>query len=302
VQPLRKEVRDGARDPELVRNQYESHWGTMLQEAQRIVAAEPRSLARAVNGCLAAYASRPRKVRWMRGRRVAALIAGRAVPPCFSARSIDMIMRVAVADLVAGCCDAGTQRIIELGSGWGANLFYLWLGGGPRNADYVALEYTEAGREVTRLLAATEPGLRMTIRPFDYSQPDLADFRSPERTTIFTCHSIEQMTALDEPLFDEILAIPGLDRVVHVEPVGWQLLASGPFGPLIGALSYVTPPRLSFEIDIRRRNRSTGYNRDLLTKLRALEGAGRIRIERIVKNYIGPNPLNPGTAIVWRRA
>jgi hypothetical protein len=34
--------------------------------------------------------------------------------------------------------------------------------------------------------------------------------------------------------------------------------------------------------------------------LEAVERAGRIRIERIEKNYIGPNPINPGTAIVWR--
>ena len=57
------------------------------------------------------------------------------------------------------------------------------------------------------------------------------------------------------------------------------------------------PPRLSLEIDVRRRSRAHGYNKDLLSKLRSLERAGRIQIERIEKNYIGPNPINPGTAI-----
>ncbi|MGH6959450.1 MAG: hypothetical protein ACREE7_03110, partial [Dongiaceae bacterium] len=66
---------------------------------------------------------------------------------------------------------------------------------------------------------------------------------------------------------------------------------------MIGWLSYVVPPRLSLEIDVRRRSRAHGYNKDLVSKLRGLERAGRIRIERIEKNYIGPNPLNPGTAI-----
>ena len=41
---------------------------------------------------------------------------------------------------------------------------------------------------------------------------------------------------------------------------------------------------------------------DLISKLRRLERTGRIRIERIEKNYVGPNPINPGTVIVWRRA
>jgi len=87
-----------------------------------------------------------------------------------------------------------------------------------------------------------------------------------------------------------------------VEPVSWQLLADSAFGSVIGSLSYVVPPRLSLEIDLRRRSRASGYNKDLVSKLRALERAGRIRIERIEKNYIGPNPMNPATAIVWRRA
>jgi len=284
----------------LVRDQYENQWGSLLDDARAIVAAEPRNLARAVNLCIAAFAARPRKSRRIRGRRVAALLAGRPLPPVLSPRCISAIARIAITDLVAGCCGADTKRIIELGSGWGANLFYLWLGGAPRAADYVALEYTEAGRAATELLAGTEPDLSMTVRPFDYHRPDLSEFRSGDKTVVFTSHSIEQITHLSDRLFDELLAIPGLHRVIHVEPVTWQLLDQSPLGPLIGGLSYVVPPRLSLDIDIRRRNRSTAYNRDLVGKLRRLERAGRIRIERIEKNYVGSNPLNPGTAIIWR--
>jgi len=299
---LRKEVKDGARDPHRVRDQYEDYWSGVLDHARRIVAEGPGSLARAVNLCLAAHAERPRKVRWMRGRRVAAILAGRPLPPRLSPRCIDTITRVAIADLVAGYCNADTKRIIELGSGWGANLFYLWLSGAPRAAAYVAMEYTETGREVTQLLAGTEPDLALTIRPFDYHRPDLSEFRTGEKTVVFTSYSIEQITHLSDALFEELLAIPGLDRVVHVEPISWQLLAETALGPLIGWLSYLMPPRLSLEIDLHRRSRASGYNRNLVAKLRSLERAGRIRIERIEKNYIGPNPINPATVVVWRRA
>src|SRR5262249_22828477 len=193
-------------------------------------------------------------------------------------------------------------RIIELGSGWGANLFHLWLGGAPHKATYVALEYTEAGREVTRLLAGMEPELALAVRPFDYHRPDLSEFRTGAKTMVFPSYSIEQITNLGDALFEELLAIPGLDRVIHVEPISWQLSAESELGPLLRWLSYLTPPRLSLEIDLHRRSRASGYNRDLLSKLRHLERAGRIRIERIEKNYIGPNPMNPATAIVWSRA
>ncbi len=299
---MRKEVKDGARDPLRVRDQYEDYWSGVLDHARRIVAEEPGSLARAVNLCLAAHAERPRKLRWMRGRRMAAILAGRPLPPRFSPRCIDTITRVAIADLVAGYCNADTKRIIELGSGWGINLLYLWLGGAPRTATYVAMEYTETGREVTQLLAGTETDLALTIHPFDYHRPDLSEFRTGERTVVFTSYSIEQITHLSDALFEELLAIPGLDRVIHVEPISWQLLAESALGPLIGWLSYLMPPRLSLEIDLRRRSRASGYNKNLISKLRGLERAGKIRIDRIEKNYIGPNPLNPATAIVWRRA
>ncbi len=285
-----------------MRDQYENYWSAVRDHARRIVAVEPGNLARAVSLCLAAQAERPRKVRWMRGRRMAAILTGQPLPPRLSPRCIDTITRVAITDLVAGYCNADTKRIIELGSGWGANLFYLWLSGAPRSAAYVAMEYTETGREVTQLLASTEPDLALTIRPFDYHRPDLSEFRTGEKTVVFTNYSIEQITHLSDALFEELLAIPGLDRVVHVEPVSWQLLAESAIDPLIGWLSYVVPPRLSLEIDVRRRSRAHGYNKDLISKLRNLERAGRIRIERIEKNYIGPNPINPATAIVWRRA
>jgi hypothetical protein len=299
---LRKEVKDGARDPHLVRDQYEDYWSTVRDHARRIVAAEPSNLARAVNLCLAAYAERPRKIRWLRGRRVAAILADQTLPPMLSPRCVDTITRVAITDLVAGYCSADTKRIIELGSGWGTNLFYLWLGGAPRSAAYVAMEYTETGRDVTQLLANTEPQLALSTRPFDYYRPDLSEYRTADKTVVFTSYSIEQITHLSDSLFDELLAIPGLDRVIHVEPVSWQLLAQSSLNFLIQLLSWVVPPRLSLEIDVRRRSRAHGYNKDLISKLRNLERSGRIRIERIEKNYIAPNPINPATAIVWRRA
>jgi len=299
---LRKEVKNGTRDPHRVRVQYEDYWGGVLDHARRIVASEPGSLTRAVNLCLAAHAERPRKIRWIRGRRMAAILVGRPLPPRLSPRCIDMITRVTIGDLVTGYCNADIERIIELGSGWGANLFHLWLSGAPCKATYVALEYTETGREVTRLLAGMEPRLALAVRPFDYHRPDLSEFRTGEKTIVFTSYSIEQITHLGDALFEELLAIPGLDRVVHVEPISWQLSAESELGPLIRWLSYLTPPGLSLEIDLHRRSRSSGYNRDLLPKLRHLERAGRICIERIEKNYIGPNPMNPATAIVWKRA
>ena len=181
-----------------MRDQYEDYWSTVRDHARRIVAVEPSNLARAVSLCLAAYAERPRKTRWLRGRRVAAILAGQTLPPLLSPRCVDTITRVAITDLVASYCSADTKRIIELGSGWGTNLFYLWLGGMSRSASYVAMEYTETGRDVTQLLASTEPQLALSTRTFDYYRPDLSEYRTSDKTVVFTSYSIEQITHLSE--------------------------------------------------------------------------------------------------------
>ena len=299
---MRKEVVAGVRDPDRVRAQYEDQWAEVLAQARQIVAAEPGNLARALSRLIAVQAARPRKQRWMRGRRVAAVLGGRLLPGRLDPVLLDRLSRAAITALVLPYCGPDTRRIVELGSGWGANLFGLWLAGAPRQAEYVALEYTAAGRETTELIGGTEPGLKLRVAPFDYRAPDLSALRADARTVVFTAFSIEQVTHLGDALFEELLAIPGLDRVVHLEPVGWQLLAGTALGPLLGFLSHVVPPRLSLELDLRRRSRSTRYNADLVPRLRTLERAGRIRIERVEKHYIGANPLHPGTAIVWRRA
>ena len=70
--------------------------------------------------------------------------------------------------------------------------------------------------------------------------------------------------------------------------------AKSAIDPLIRLLSYVVPPRLSLEIDVRRRSRAHGYNKDPISKLRNLERTGRIRIERIEKNYISTQPDQSG--------
>lgn len=295
-----KQVKAGVRDAGLVREQYEDHWGFVLAQARAAVAAEPHNLARAHALCSAAFAHRPVKRRWLRGRRIAALLAGRPLPPSLSRRAIDAISRAAVADLLLGYCRPETARIIELGSGWGANLFNLWFAGGPRTAEYVALEYTAAGRETAALLAATDAALALRTAPFDYFKPELSAYVSTDSTLVFTCHSIEQITALGDAIFDALLALPGLDCVVHIEPVGWQLDSGTPWEPVMTALSWITPPTLSLAVEERRRTRAKRYNTDLVPRLRALERTGRIAIERIERNFVAPNPFNPGTVIVWR--
>ena len=296
---MRNVVTQGVRNPSLVRQEYESYWGNFLERIRRIVELEPKSLARAMNVCAAAQAERPTRARWSRGRRVGSLLAGSLLSLQLSEHSRAGIARLVVANMLLESIGSQTKRIIELGSGWGANIFHLWLAGAPASAEYAALEYTAAGREATCLLATLEPTLRLVTRPFDYNHPDLTEFRSVDKTVVFTCYSIEQVTHLNGDLFDQLLAIPGLERVIHIEPVGWQA-RTALWQAAISAGTWVVPPGVSLAVDARRAMRRRRYNVNLVDSLRALERAGRIMIERIEHDFTGANPLTPGAAIIWR--
>jgi hypothetical protein len=292
---MRKEVKDGARDPHLVRDQYEDYWSGVLDHAagssrpNRAVGTRRQPVS---GGVCRAPAQDPLDARPPHSRDP----RRPPLPPRLSPRCIDTISRVAITDLVAGYCSADTKRIIELGSGWEPTCSTYGSAARRRSATYVAMEYTEAGREATQLLGGTEPNLALTTRPFDYHRPDLSEFRIGEKTLVFTSFSIEQITHLSGSLFEELLAIPGLDRVIHVEPVSWQLLAESAVGPLIGWLSTRCrcgcPEIVSVGAAVR-----TAQIR-ICSKLRGW--ARRQSSDRAHREELHGPILSTATAIVWR--
>jgi hypothetical protein len=292
-----KEVSAGAREPDSVRAQYEAYWSEVRGCVEKVLARKPRTLSHALRLILREFAAiHPAKRRFLRLRPLAAIVTAKPLPPLAEPDLYVLLARMMVADIVAEACDGATQRIVELGSGWGANLFFLRAGAARPETRFVAFEYTAAGREVTQLLAAMDPAMKLSVLPFDYFNPDFSALSAPLPTVVFSNHSIEQITVLGRAFFEHLLALPGLQRVVHIEPVGWQLRQSG----IGAALSRLLPPTISWRLDFHRRARRHAYNTDLIPVLRALERENKLVVERVLPDQIGANPLNPGTVIVWR--
>jgi len=290
-----------ARNPETVRAQYDAYWSVVRGCVERVLARRPRTLAHALRLLQRELVAGPaRKSRFLRLRPLGAVMTGRPLPPLAEADLYPVMARQMVADIVAEACGDDTRRIVELGSGWGGNLFHLRCGGAPLAAEFHAMEFTETGRQVTRMLAALDPAMKLSIHAFDYLNADFAPLAAPMPTVVFSNHSIEQITELGRGFFDALLAVPGLQRVVHIEPVGWQLGDAGRAFALGGLLSRFLPPTISRRADFRRRARRHAYNIDLIPHLRALEREQRIVIEGILADHIGANPLNPGTVVTWR--
>jgi SAM-dependent methyltransferase len=119
------------------------------------------------------------------------------------------------------------DAIIELGCGYGRNLFNIFYGGGPQDARYYGGELTDSGVAVAREIAALDPAMKASFFPFDYLDPALP-VAPAERALVFTVHSIEQVCQIDARLFAVIAAAARRVDCVHFEPFGFQLAELGP--------------------------------------------------------------------------
>ena len=119
------------------------------------------------------------------------------------------------------------DAIVELGCGYGRNLFDIFYGGGPQDVPYYGGELTESGVAVAQEIAALDPAMKASFFSFDYLEPALA-IAPVERALVFTIHSIEQVCQIDPRLFAVIAGAAKRVDCIHLEPFGFQLVELGP--------------------------------------------------------------------------
>lgn len=214
------------------------------------------------------------------------VLAGKriAVPARFAYAGFYALVR---AVLLERCETIRPDLVVELGAGWGRNLFDLWLGGGPRPARYAATEFTGAGRETAALLAGLEPDLRMEVHPFDYYAADAMRLEAGRRVLVFTVFSVDQIPRLPPQVIERVLHLGAEVRGVHLEPFGWQCRDELGRSDRTGSSS-----------DYAERH---DYNRDFWPVMRQLEQRGSIAIERVEPELYGANPDNAASLLCWRK-
>jgi len=190
-----------------------------------------------------------------------------------------------ILDAVAAATRPDTDLIVEMGSGWGWHIVTAFTAGGPRDATYVAAEYTEAGRRCAERLAAVDDHLTLQAIPFDYHEPRFEGLPAARHAVVFSAHSIEQIPYVKPELFDAISGLADEVTCLHFEPCGWQV---GPEHDGRG-----TSQAYASEHD---------YTRNLVPALREAEADGRLVIDEVVADVFGINPRNSTTAIRWRKA
>jgi hypothetical protein len=189
--------------------------------------------------------------------------------------------------IIAACCGT-TDAVIELGAGWGRNLFNAYLAGaGGEEMTYYSLEFAETARQTTDLLSGLETNLRMRSVAFDYHAPAYeAITPSDAPTVVISVHSVEQIPFLKEDVFLKLLERRPNLTGLHVEPIGWQLPEEE-----WGAAEPKSTEAYAEQHD---------YNRNLWATLEGLEQRDVLAITEVSPDIMGLNVRNPSSFIRWQ--
>jgi hypothetical protein len=180
--------------------------------------------------------------------------------------------------LLPGRLDA----IVELGCGYGINLFVLEEMLHRPGLKYIGAEYTESGRLLCRKLAALSPAVAIDVAFIDHKAPDLSFLEGRERVAFFTCHSIEQVQTLPEPYFDTLAGAAPHVFAAHFEPFGFQ----------VDGFTPANPRQKGFFHD-------NGWNRNFHATLTGAAARGAITIRRTDLEKFFMQPGNPTSVAVW---
>lgn len=180
------------------------------------------------------------------------------------------------------------DAIMEFGSGWGRNLFYLMLKNAPRNIDYYAFELTNSGIMITDILKKKIPEYQIFTKTFDINNDEINLEKKYNNVLICTFWAIEQITVLNKNFFIHLL--DKFDKItgIHIEPIGWQI-----------------DEKVRKNISQENRNlslKSTYYNTNLFSIFQELEKDGMIKIKKIEIDFFNFRKKNTaGTLIIWEK-
>lgn len=175
------------------------------------------------------------------------------------------------------------DAVIELGCGYGRNLFEMFYGGGPRDVRYFGGELTESGVQAAREIAALAPEMDATFFRFDYLDPDFSALPRFDRALVFTVHSIEQVYRIDAGLFGAIAGVANHVTGLHLEPFGFQVADLGPVTRAHSAMMTEKKWNLNFaEALLRARDESVITLKFLATEL-----------------FLPTDPDNPTSLAIW---
>ena len=185
-------------------------------------------------------------------------------------------------ELIVGNLKQNTQAVVELGCGYGNNLFRIRRHLGDRKIRLVGAEYTVSGRNLCAKLNHLNENSDMQIEFIDHKALNLDFLSGLDDVLIFTCHSIEQVKFLPEDYFRIIAQSASRVTCIHFEPFGFQ----------IDNASEVNSRHQSFVHE-------QGWNLNFIDTLRNAEQTGILSIRLLSKDLYNPAEENPTSVAIW---
>ena len=174
------------------------------------------------------------------------------------------------------------DSIVELGCGYGRNLFEIFYRGGLLDVPYYGGEFTASGVELATRLADATPGMNAKFFHFNHLEPKL-DIDLGKRAFIFTCHSIEQVSQIPNEWFEVVSNAADHVRCVHLEPFGFQINISG----------LASQKHKEFMLE-------QGWNTNFVDVLKLASKEKIIDIDTAMLEVgLSIDPYNPGSLAIW---
>lgn len=174
----------------------------------------------------------------------------------------------------------GSETIVELGCGFGLNLFSLYLKNGDRS--YAGFDISDNALAIGEQLKDHFGVSTIDFSTIDLTNPDHEAWGELEGKTVFTYHCLEQMPRLAEGILTRLAkARPKL--VTHIEPA-------------VGLYNFFTLRDLASFIYIQRRD----YSSNLIAIGDRMEASGVIEVVSKERLYYSPEPRYDSTLLVWR--
>jgi len=171
------------------------------------------------------------------------------------------------------------SELVELGCGYGANLFSLALSG--RWASLSGFDISKngisAGREAARHFGLPN----VSFDHLDITDPDDPNYPRIKGKTVYTYYCLEQLKRSTHAVIENIIRA-GARRVIHIEPT-FELLRMW------------HPVDLTTFFYVKKQD----YQDNLVTTLKDFEKRGLVRIVDLKRLYYAPTHRNDPTLICW---
>ncbi|OAN52795.1 class I SAM-dependent methyltransferase [Magnetospirillum moscoviense] len=135
----------------------------------------------------------------------------------------------------------GAEVVAEIGTGYGRQLFDLWLaGGGAPDTRFVGFEPNDNARALAARLAARLPAMNVTFLPGDFESFDPAPLATTGRVLLFTNFAVMFQERFPVDFFERVARLPPEVLMVFVEPVNQQIGHQDPGGGLAFNVDFVS--------------------------------------------------------------